>query len=238
MMRPAVMAIPEASTRPITPAEVRAWFARGRKPWPDDALCAEIADRLTKTIRWPSNDASPKLKRRTQRGRMTEAQAWAAQVKALLDDVPTMLERLDENSDGYAAIEAMREALLRALPSIEFPFGSPEEAEATLKQTILLWPELAEVRPVGPKEMRPAVWHMHAVLIARIISKALKQIGRHSSLHRNSVLVRVVSDALVRIGFTEISDNDEDDGAPLIDRVHGAVSMHLIRWCGKFHQTF
>ena len=223
MMRPADKALPEANTRAIKPAEVRTWFARGGKPPPDDALCVEVADRLTQ-MKWPSDDDCPKLERRRQG--VTEAQALAAHVKALLD------------SNGSAAIEAMRDELVRALPSIEFPFGSPEEAEATRQQALLLWPELAEVRPVGPKEMRPAVWHMHAVLIARIISKALKQIGRRSSPHRNSVLVHIVSDILIRIGFTEISDRDEDDGVPLIDRVRGAVSMHLFRWCGKFHQTF
>ena len=229
-MRPAVKACAEANARIITPAEVRAWFARGRKPPPDDTLCAEIAARLTQ-MRWPSDDACPELKRQTQGE--TESQAWAAQVKALLDDVPTMLERLYETSDGYAAIEAMRKALLRALPSIEFPYGSPEEAEATLKRAILSWPELAELRPLDPKEMRPSPWHMHAVLIARIISKALKQCGRHgSSAHKNSVLVRIVTNVLVRIGFTNISKSEEDDG------VRGAVSKHLISWCDKFHQTF
>ena len=88
-------------------------------------------------MRWPSDDTCPELKRQT-RGE-TESLAWAAQVKALLDDVQTMLERSDEDQrSGHFGDRGDARGVAPCLPSIEFPYGSPEEAEATLKRAILV----------------------------------------------------------------------------------------------------
>jgi hypothetical protein len=203
-MRPAIKPIPAANSRPITTAEVSTWFARGRKP-PKEAQCAEIAARLTK-IRWRDDPPPPVIGDGMRLVRADPDSPWvaepvietdpwwdpeeaAAAVKTLLDGVPAMLwhwERRSETRDGYAAIEALRDELVRALPYIEWPFGKYER------------------RPYRSRP-RLSVWHMPALVIANIVSEALVQSGARSpKFSRDSAATWVVRKALVRMGYGKI----------------------------------
>lgn len=216
-MRSAVAkSIPETGTRSITHAEVMNWFARGHKPWPTEKDCADIAARLTK-MRWPGeelpaigddeqwqidypgSDGPPVYQRVPYK-----ADPWwdlekaAASAKVLLDNIPAMLwhwQRLQTTPyetipgqkpanlrGGYEAIERLRVALDAALPYIEFPFGEYERQDHR-------------------KRKRPKAWHAHAIAITPIIADALRQSGHpvRGTTH-NTALVRIVRQALVRIG--------------------------------------
>ena len=85
--------------------------------------------------------------------------------------------------EGYEAIDQLRVALDDALPYIEFPFGKYERQDHR-------------------KRKRPSPWHAHAVAITPIIAEALRQSTRHAvrGTTHNSAVVRLVREALVRIG--------------------------------------
>jgi hypothetical protein len=192
-MRAAVK--PQTDPRPITAAEVNAWSACCRSPWPGEA-CTEIAACLTK-MQWPG-DLPPKPGAPppdpTTEDPWWDTRAATAAVKALNDDIPAMLWHWEraahpwspETRDGYAAIKALRDALVHALPYVEWPFGKYE------RQTY-------RNRPW------PSKWHIPAIVVAGIIGDALMKAGRPSkSTARDSVLVKIVRRALIRMGYPDI----------------------------------
>ena len=86
-----------------------------------------------------------------------------------------------ETRGGYDAIKGLEATLLVALPYIEWPFGEGE-------------------RLTGQK--RPKVWHTYAFGIARLIIDEMIKAGHtEPGITRNSVVVRVVHKALVRMGI-------------------------------------
>jgi hypothetical protein len=209
-MRPAIK--PEID-RIITGAEVRGWFARGRKPPPSEDACFEIATRLTKT-RWKSDSPMPAIPDNMWWVRAYPCPVWfpepyvadpwwnpeeaAAAAKALLEDVPAMLwhwHRMQTAPEtlpgqkparlrgGYDAIERLRIALDAALPYIEFPVGEYERQDRR-------------------KAKRPKDWHLPAIVAAHFIGKALCS----ESTARDSVRVRVVTTALGRMGYSVEND--------------------------------
>jgi hypothetical protein len=212
--------------RTITGAEVMKWFMRGRKPWPAEELCDGIALRLNK-MHWPADPPSP-LPAPHENDPWWDSEKAAGRAKALLDDIPAMLRhwrrvhegfrmkgahdetRRDQQPvrlrGGYNAIKRLRGALDAAVPYIEFPLGQYERRDhRTLK--------------------RPSLWHAHAVAITPIIADALRQSGRRVSTTHNSAMVRIVREALVRIGH-------DDNITP--DR----VAAHLTDWYAKFGRSF
>jgi hypothetical protein len=201
-MRTAVKPTP-LDARTITPAEVQDWFGRRS---PTEAACAEIAALLTK-MRWASDDPLPTL-RDGMRWAWPRDQAEPVQVpdidpdpywdfqaatdaaKTLLASFPRMLRHWDglswapETSGGYTAIEATEDALLAALPYIEWPFGKYERQDHR-------------------KKMHLADWHMPALVIKNIVSEALMKCGRSSAprFSRDAAATRVVHNALARMGY-------------------------------------
>jgi hypothetical protein len=200
--------------RTITSAEVLGWFTRGRKP--SEECCDEIAARLNK-MQWPGDPRLP-LPESSSPDPWWHAETAAATARALLDDIPAMKwfwrsmretksetmpgqspERLRE---GYDAIDQLRVALKRALPYIEFPFGKYQHRDHR-------------------KQKRPKNWHAHAVAITPIVAAALKQTGHEvRGTSHNTALVRIVREALLRIGHREGITVD-------------AVADYLTRWYGE-----
>jgi hypothetical protein len=199
-------------SRTITPADVREWF--GSRSRPNEALCDEIAGRLTK-MRWPSDPPddpdSPWLQceiLEPDTDRWWDFEGAADAAKTLLASVPAMLSFWDqlrwapETRAGHEAIKALGGALSLALPYVEFPFGKYER----------------QVRK------RPKNWHVPAIIIASFIREALIQSGRGApALTRNSVLVRVVRQALVRMEYPNIGTVTPT-----------AIGAHLTRWADKY----
>jgi hypothetical protein len=217
---------PDSAQRTITLAEVTKWFENCHKPRPSDAICNEVAERLTK-MRWPNDIGPPYVppppkppnwpKRRKWPPPVRNDDAWwdfqgaTDAAKMLLNSIPAMLAHLDglrwapETRDHYAAIEALRDALMRSMPYIEWPFGKYERQDYRKRP-----------RENYRKRPRPK-WHLHAVLIAAIIVKALIQSGRRkTSTARDSTVVKVVRKTLSRMGYPEIEP--------------GTIAAHLNRW--------
>jgi hypothetical protein len=112
-----------------------------------------------------------------------------------------------ETRGGYVAIEGLRDALQVALPYVEWPFGKHEKQDYR-------------------KAKRPKIWHGVVIEVAGVIGKALEQSGRRRarSYTRNSVLVRVVRQALIRMGHGK---NIEPS----------AIAAYLENRIGKFSMT-
>jgi hypothetical protein len=224
----------------VTPDEVLAWFKRGHGPWPSVKRCKEVSGRINK-MRWPDDPPKPN-KEPEPFGHWWDAlielnvEQAAARAKALLDDLPAMLcfwhglqeapkEWLPIEFDGielpegvrkedlvkqfvpglrvregYDVIDQLRVALTAALPYIESPFGKYEKLDHR-------------------KRKRPKDWHAHAVAIAPVIAEALNEAGHEvRSTSHNTILVRVVREALLRIGYANITEE--------------AVAKHLTGWYG------
>jgi hypothetical protein len=197
---------PDRATRKITSIEVREWFGNSRKFQLNDLQYEEIAVRLTKFRRRGDPTDPARLPWSPDEGAADDERWWDFRAvvdasKLLLNSLPLMLAHLDqqrrfpETLKRYAAIKALEEAITAALPEIENPFG-PYTPRAGRKQ---------------PKD-----WHMPAILIARmLIEIVIKAEKAKPATSRNSVLVKVVARALIRMGYrAEIS----------------AIAMHLTRW--------
>jgi hypothetical protein len=172
---------------PITADEVREWLKGYGNPRPSEAVCAKVADVLTK-MRWASDPNPPPIPEPSP-----DADPWwefksvAAAAKILHAAVPRMLRHWDglrwapETAAGHSAVKALGDALEVALPYIEFPFGPGE-------------PQSPQQRP------RPKKWHTPAIVIANIFVAALQGSGHQSpALSHNSTVVGAVSKVLVRI---------------------------------------
>jgi hypothetical protein len=200
-------------SRPITAAEVESWFGRSKKLKLRPEKYSEIGAGLTK-MRWPSDPPASKGRSRLGKNEKSAGGFWDFEAatkaaKTLLDDLPAMLlhwkdpEWSAHNRAAYAAIKSLEEALSTAMPYIEWPLGQYSG------QT-------------GKK--RPKDWHMHSVLIAKLVMQALVDAGEHKPGHtHNSLVVRIVHKALVRMGFPHSETLSLD-----------AIGMHLARWDRKY----
>jgi hypothetical protein len=194
-------------SRIITPAEVIRWFGHGRKPRPCDAECGRIAGRLTK-MRWPC-DAARLPKQEIDTNIWWDFKGATDATNTLLASVPAMLKHWEglrwapKTRAGHEAIRALGDALSLALPYIEWPFEKYE-------------------RQTGRKT--PKDWHIPAVVIATIIVPALVQSGRVApGLSHNSIVVRVVREALTRMGYPNMKTDTSR-----------AIGAHLTRWDKKW----
>jgi hypothetical protein len=210
-----------ARNRTIKAAEVMEWFKCGHQPWPNEPCCFEIAERLSK-MRWPGDPRLP-LPELSSPDPSWHPELTAKMAKGLGEHIPAMLwfwHRMQDTPaetmpgqlpkqlhEGYEAIDRLRVALEAALPYIEFPFGKYERRDHR-------------------KEKRPKPWHAYAVAITPIIAAALRQAGHEiSGTSHNTALVRIVREALLRIGYGEraITVN--------------AVAAHLTRWYGEYERV-
>lgn len=205
--------------RTITGAEVRGWFARGRKPPPSEDACFEIATHLTKT-RWASDPPMPVIPDDMHWKRAYPCPVWfpepddvdpwwdcpfwdsekaAASAKALLDDIPAMLWHWHR----------MQETRFETLPG-QKPMHLRGGYDAIERLRVALDAVLPYIEfPVGEYERqnprkvkRPKDWHLPAIVAAHFIGKALCS----ESTARDSVRVRVVTTALERMGYSVESD--------------------------------
>jgi hypothetical protein len=107
---------------------------------------------------------------------------------------------------GFDAIKTLGDALFYAIPYIEWPLGYYEQK-------------------TGSK--RPKPWHSMALVIARLVIKVIVEAG-HSEpgITRNSVVVRIVRNALIRMNFLDVKMTTP-----------AAIGAHLTRWDKKFGLT-
>jgi hypothetical protein len=211
-MRPAVKSIPQTDTRTITSSEVMEWFGRKplsdeacteiaarltKMRWASDLLLPVLEDGMRWTLAavppgeadwlhlpagkmtWeqtPDNDPDP----------YWDIQAATEAAKTLLASIPRMLRHWDEQRltprASSEAIKALDDALERALPFIESPFGQGERQDHR-------------------ERMRLKDWQMPALAIKNIMSQVLSKCGRQSAFSRAAAATRVVKRALVRMGY-------------------------------------
>ena len=180
MMRPAVMAIPEANTRKITSREVKEWSPK----WSDE-VCSKIAAGLSR-IRLASDPEPEPL----QSSDAAADEYWDSfqlatdAAKQLTANIPALLRHWEGlrwhplTRSGYDKIKALEQDLLAARHEIEWPFGEYQRQDHR-------------------KKRRPSEWHMPAVLIVSVIRSAFTscevrvpgftpQLGCHRSCARSA----------------------------------------------------
>ncbi len=204
-------------SRTITAAEVREWFGNSGKSKLDEAQYSEIAAGLTE-LRWPA-DPPPSPDSRwipkeieVDPNRWWDFRAATDAAKLLMGSVPPMLSHWDgqrwapDTRAGYDAIKSLGDALSTAMPHIEWPFGHYER----------------QIRPKGSK-----AWHTVALLVARLVIWVMVEAGHADpGITRNSVVVRVVRKALIRMNFPNFQ---------MITLT--AIGAHLTRWDKRFGLT-
>jgi hypothetical protein len=122
------------------------------------------------------------------------------------------LQRAPETRDGYKAIKAFGDALSSAMPYIEWPFGKYERQDYR-------------------KRPRRKNWHLPAVLIAKLIERALIDSGRRkTSTTSGSTVVKVVREALIRMGYKIGSGQPGKIGTSASEREKGTIAAHLTSW--------
>jgi hypothetical protein len=198
--------------RAITPAEVQAWFGKPKQQTLQPNIFGKIATELNK-LRWPS-DPPPKDRSRTttSKSRLWDIRPAASAAKTLHSNMPAMLsfwrgpQWCPEHQAAYKAICRLHEALSAAMPYIEQPLG-PYKASTGRKA--------------------PKAWHMPSVLIAKLLVGALMEAGEDApGITHNSVVVRIIKKALVRMQFPQSRTLSRD-----------AIGAHLKRWDKKYGLT-
>lgn len=207
---------PISRARTVTPDEVKEWFGRSRKAQLHEERYGAIAADIT-ALKWPGDPPPPtdapwlvKGTPDSDKDRWWDFEAVAKAAKLVLASLPAMrrhwngLRWAPETRGGYNAIEALEETLKVALPYIEWPFGEYERA--TGRKT--------------PKE-----WHIPSIILAGMIIRTMVEAGNRSpAISRNSVVARVATKALIRMGFQK-------------ELAQETVSMHLTRWDKKYGLT-
>jgi hypothetical protein len=204
-------------SRKITAAEVRRWVGNSKRSKLGPAQCNEIAEALT-SYRWPADPPSPPGSPWVPReidgdpDRWWDFKATTEAAKALLKSAPAMLSHWEgqrwtsQTRDGFDVIKALGDALFLAMPYIEWPFGYYERQA---------------------RRRQPKPWHTMAVIIANLVIKVLIESGQNApGITRNSVVVRVIRNALVRMDFPN---------SKMI--TPSAIGMHLERWDKKYGLT-
>jgi hypothetical protein len=203
-------------SRPIASAEIKEWFESCRKPQPNDALCTEIAVRLTK-MRWasdpPDNFGLKNYDELLERGlvkltRLDAESPWIAVVDAGPND------RWWDVEGAADAAKILIDSIPNMLRHWEWLRPTPENSNG-YKVIKALSEGLSAARPyierpfgeyprIDPRKQARR-WHVPAVGIAHTIIGALKQSGRRSvSTAANSITVQVVGRALVRMGYPHV----------------------------------
>lgn len=185
----------ERTFRIINASEVREWF--GRSVQLSEAQYWEIASRLTK-LAWPSDPPAASGSYWLPReGIDDNPDLWwdfrgsSDAAKKLLESLPPMTahwERLKwapETRAGSEVLKTLTDALSAAMPYIEWPLGYFE-------------------RRTGRK--KPKAWHTPTLIIARIIINAMIEAGHEQpGISRNSVVVRIVLKALIRMRYPDLA---------------------------------
>lgn len=172
----------------------------------------------------PGDPNSPRVAEPYQADPWWDSEKAADAARLLREDIPAMLwfwrrmrttpaetrpgQRPMRLRRGYDAIEQLRDALDAAMDYIEWPFGQYDREEA-------------RKRHLHPKHPKP--WHASAIPVARVIIAALRQ-SRHTveGTSHNTIAVRIVRDALARMGFGEVEKP--------------AIAKILIKWADEHGQ--
>jgi hypothetical protein len=130
--------------------------------------------------------------------------------QTLRDGIPLMISHWEglrptlETRTAHEAMKTLQSALDVAMPYIKWPFGRPERHY---------------------RRQRLKAWHLPAVQIAFFIIEVMVRAGHNSpGITRNSVVARVVRQALIRMGY-------------LKEVGLGAIGAHLTRWDQQFGLT-
>jgi hypothetical protein len=207
----------QTKSRAISAIEVAGWFGNSSKLTMTDY--ETIAARLNR-MRWPSDPSDPPdapwlpKEPKDEPDRWWDFHAVFLAAKTLSTSLPAMRAHWDglqwdpTTKQGYDAICALEEALCEAMEFVEFPFGQYKRRKGGRKT---------------PKE-----WHLPSVLMANLVIETLMAAGHPvGGTTRNSVIVRVVHKALLRMGFPDSAM-----------RTPSAIGAHLTRWhqkCGLSH---
>ena len=198
----------------VTAAHVIKWFGRSLNPPVGLAQCAEIASSIN-GCRWagepPPRPGDPGFVRILEPDAADAARWWdfkgvTRAGKTLLHNLPVVTancERQNWSPQGQARCDALNkltEALQQAMPYIEFPFGPCERRTG---------------RPSASKQ-----WHTYALILSHFVLPAMIKAGHpNPAISRNSVLVRVVREAMIKMGI---------EGAKIVSA--STVSAFLTRW--------
>lgn len=185
----------QTTDRTITTADVKTWFGRSRQAQLADAQYEEIAARLTR-FRWkndpPDDPNSPWLPKpiKTDDKEWWDFKASLEAAKTLLESAPAMLRHWESlqkwpaTRDGYETIKRLSASLSEAMPYIEWPFGKYQ-------------------RQTGRKT--PKSWNAPALVIAILIIRTMVSAGHaNPAISKNSVVVRVVRSAMIRMEYGHI----------------------------------
>jgi hypothetical protein len=203
--------------RTIIAAEVQEWVGKPSKSMMGKEQFREIAASLT-SYRWPADPppppGTPWVPREIEPdpNRWWDFEAVTEAAKTLLRNAPAMLSHWEgqrwapQTRNGFDVIKALGDALFSAMPYIEWPFGYYERQG---------------------RSKRPKPWHIMALVIARLVITAMIEADHNEpGITRSSIVVRIVSNALIRMGFPN---------AKMI--TPAAIGMHLTRWNEKFGLT-
>ena len=227
---------------PVTAAEVLGWFRKHQRPWPSEAQCAPIADRLNvitaggwgkaeyeaaidgKIAERYAAAGIPVLELQSGSREWWDFARTAEAARDLLAAIPAMrehwgrLEWAPETAGGTAAIDALAAVLAAAMPRIDHPFGEYDRA-------------------TGQKAPKP--WHIPAVNVLPTILWAMhnagqKRLGRSG----NSIAVSILRRGLIRAGVRDMDMATPEAMGAFLSRYpiwRGATVKEIVAMAGAPH---
>lgn len=206
----------QINVRTISATDVKEWLGPSQKVRLSESQYRDVAKKLTR-LRLSTDPVSRSFARLTKLAQ-PESECWwdfkkaTAAAKMLITSCPQMkthwsnLSWAPETRSGHQAIQNLEAALFAAMPYIEWPFGPPSGKSLRVGN---------------------AGWHVLAHSIAWIVIYALIEAGHDApGISRNSVVVRVVSQVLIRKGYPH---------SKMITL--SAIGMFLSRWDKTFGLT-
>lgn len=197
----------------VSADEVAQWFGRRLKPAPSNETFANLASAINR-CRWPDDppiELSCNEELSDEEIAADAARWWdfkaggnaARTLTAILPKLDRHLNSLTPSPTVVAGQDALRgfgSALDVLSPFIEFPLGKPEDRRG---------------RPTATKP-----WQDWSLTISHLVIKSLIEAGhKNPAISRNSVLVRVVQRALIRMRI---------EGAQSVSTT--TLSAFLVRW--------
>jgi hypothetical protein len=219
--------MPVAPAHDITPDDVKGWF--GRNP-PSDERCAHLAGRLNK-LKWPSdqNDDEPSGNPNPSRDDTGDPRVATEHAKQLLEELEsrdsetlqTLRNAIEKVLPEIEFPFGYGQALVEVCRQIQG--ASAQNAEAYLHTLGLPVDAIRMVMDNTPEELdtkllqqardqrrrwlhvspRPH-WNVLAFVVAQRVAEVLVTADRRVSFSQNSVLVRVVREAMKRMGCSNM----------------------------------
>jgi hypothetical protein len=197
-------------SRPIKADEIAGWYGTFLKP----VLTAKQFDALANSINgwfWPGdeNAANACTEKEAVHCRHTKEAAYLWDFEKVTEAARTLLDNfaavqslrkrlMPDDHDALDALEQMKISLTETMPMIEFPFGP------------------VHTRPRPPNTSKP--WRTYALALSHAIIPEMTKAGHVISISKNSVLVRIIREVMLRMKIP---------GAHVTD---SAISAFLIEW--------